>query len=69
MLNGNQLRGAIPSELGGLSRLRYLWLYDNRLTGEIPYGLGVLSNLESLYLNGNQLSGGDTISSWAASPD
>ena len=56
-LNGNGLRGAIPSELGGLSNLRWLLLHDNQLSGEIPSALGSLSSLESLWLQENRLSG------------
>ena len=51
------LTGTIPSELGSLSSLQWLWLRGNRLTGEIPAELGSLSNLEWLDLRDNQLTG------------
>ena len=44
VLTGNQLTGAIPPELGGLSNLTRLVLHVNQLTGEIPPELGNLSN-------------------------
>ena len=31
----NQLTGEIPAELGDLSNLEYLYLFNNQLTGEI----------------------------------
>ena len=56
-LQGNQLSGEIPPELGNLSYLEVLSLNDNRLSGEIPPKLGSLSYLETLHLSQNQLSG------------
>ena len=48
-LDGNQLSGSIPSELGNLAYLQELWLHDNQLSGSIPSELGNLDNLEYLY--------------------
>ena len=57
-LSSNQLTGAIPAELGSLTRLELLWLHRNQLTGEIPAELGNLTNLEEwLILSQNQLTG------------
>ena len=39
-LNGNQLTGTIPPELGSLTNLERLYLSDNQLTGPIPPELG-----------------------------
>ena len=54
-LSGNQLSGEVPSELGSLSNLEWLWLQRNQLS-EVPSELGSLSNLEWLDLSGNQLT-------------
>ncbi len=57
MLHNNQLTGSIPSELGSLASLQYLYLQDNELTGSIPSELGSLTSLQWLYLHNNQLTG------------
>ena len=55
---GNGLTGSLPSELGALSRLRWLEVVGNTgLTGPIPAELGGLTNLESLTLQANWLTG------------
>ena len=56
-LSGNQLTGPIPAELGNLTNLNGLYLWQNQLTGPIPAELGDLTNLESLFLWENQLTG------------
>ena len=56
-LNGNNLSGEIPPQLGDLESLKYLNLAGNNLTGEIAPELGDLRNLEKLDLHGNDLSG------------
>ena len=53
----NQLRGAIPPELGRLVNLRELDLAGNQLAGSIPPELGNLANLQYLALSENQLTG------------
>ncbi|XP_058771761.1 BRASSINOSTEROID INSENSITIVE 1-associated receptor kinase 1-like [Vicia villosa] len=55
---GNQdLSGTLVSNLGHLSNLQYLELYNNRITGKIPEELGNLANLVSLDLYLNNISG------------
>ena len=56
-MRNNNLRGAIPAELGNLSNLSWLGLADNALSGPIPPELGNLSNVYYLSLSNNVLSG------------
>jgi Leucine-rich repeat (LRR) protein len=56
-LHGNNLVGTIPSSIGSLTFLEYLWLPTNQLTGSIPTQLGSLPNLQYLWLSHNQLTG------------
>ena len=51
------MTGPIPAELGDLSNLMWLVLYDNQLTGPIPAELGDLTNLTGLWLDSNELTG------------
>ena len=51
------MRGSLPAELGNLSQLTELDLWNNGLSGSIPAELGSLSNLLYLFLMDNQLSG------------
>ncbi len=49
--------GSIPPELGNLSNLTYLSLWNNSFTGNIPPELGNLSNLTHLHLHENDFTG------------
>ena len=51
------LKGPIPPELGELTSLRYLSLYNNDLTGPIPSTFGNLVGLEGLDVYNNDLTG------------
>lgn len=53
----NGLSGALPPELGDLTRLAGLSLSRNALTGTLPVEFANLANLEELLLNGNRLTG------------
>ena len=41
----NQLTGTIPSELGNMVGLKYLFLNRNQLEGNVPTELGFASSL------------------------
>jgi len=56
-LNQNKLNGSIPSSLGNLVNLIYLFLSGNQLSGCIPSSLGNLVHLASLDLDANRLTG------------
>jgi Leucine-rich repeat (LRR) protein len=56
-MQNNQLTGSIPSSIGSLTNLEYLYLYTNQLTGSIPYSIGSLLKLTGLGLYTNQLTG------------
>ncbi|KAH0643918.1 hypothetical protein KY289_034892 [Solanum tuberosum] len=56
-LSGNRINGNIPTEIGNLSQLAFLFLTDNQLTGFIPTSLFNISSLLSVSLAFNSLSG------------
>ena len=53
----NRLIGNLPAEIGRLSNLEWLYVYENGLTGTIPGELGMLSRLTILDLSNNRFSG------------
>lgn len=57
VLEGNDLDGTLPAELGDLDKLQRLTLTDNRLSGELPVELYSLTELTTLELGLNELSG------------
>ncbi|GMH02569.1 hypothetical protein Nepgr_004408 [Nepenthes gracilis] len=56
-LNTNNLNGSIPSAVGLLTKLKYLFLYSNKFSGFIPSEIGNLTDLQQLDLSANELSG------------
>ena len=56
-LNGNQLNGPIPNELGQCGELEWLQLNANQLTGGVPASLCKCAKLKTLRLGTNQLDG------------
>ncbi|KAL3922058.1 MAG: hypothetical protein SGILL_002412 [Bacillariaceae sp.] len=51
------LQGNIPSEIGFLDNLDFVFLFRNSLTGNIPSEIGNLGDADFMYLNENQLTG------------
>jgi Leucine-rich repeat (LRR) protein len=56
-LNGDDLTGSIPPEIGNLTNLTWLDLANCQLTGSIPSEICNLTNMTHLGLFGNQLTG------------
>jgi Leucine-rich repeat (LRR) protein len=55
--SGCKFYGQIPSEIGLLTGMQDIWLYNNGLTGTIPTQLGNLANLQNFQTEGNDLKG------------
>ena len=54
-LQDNLIPGTIPTEIGQLSSLRYLDIYNNRMEGDVPSSIQNLIKLEELYLQNDHL--------------
>ena len=55
--NFNGFTGELPAEVGNLSYLEDLFLYENDLQGQIPTTLGQLTRLKTLSLAQNAFGG------------
>ncbi len=51
LLDGNNLVGLIPTEIGQLEKLEFLYLRRNKLSGSIPTSIGNLKMLKILHLD------------------
>ena len=56
-LSFNRLQGTLPSQIGDLSGLEWLYLSGNQLEGSIPPEIGNLTALVLLEITGNQFTG------------
>ena len=56
-LSKQKIAGSIPSAIGLLTTLQFLFLDQNALIGTIPSSLGQLANLQTVHLENNYLSG------------
>jgi Leucine-rich repeat (LRR) protein len=56
-LNGNFLKGTIPTKLGVLPQWDFLYLSSNQLAGMLPANLLASTSLRRLSVQDNQLSG------------
>jgi Leucine-rich repeat (LRR) protein len=57
ILDNRLITSTLPSSMGSMSSLSYLYLGANSLTGFIPSSIGNMSKLTSLYLSYNSLIG------------
>jgi hypothetical protein len=44
--NDNQLSGELPSDIGKMLKMEYIYLEDNDIQGSVPSQLGELSKLK-----------------------
>ncbi|KAH6776259.1 hypothetical protein C2S52_013820 [Perilla frutescens var. hirtella] len=51
------IHGEIPQEIGSVTNLAMLSLFDNELTGNIPTNIVGLQKLQQLYLRNNKITG------------
>lgn len=56
-LDGNNLTGSLPDEMGNFEQLTNLFLRYNNLSGELPASFWSLSNLRQFDLGKNRISG------------
>ena len=64
-LRSNNLTGSLPTEIGNLTALRFLYLYGNSgLTGPVPAEMANLTGLSSVYSFGTGLCLPPGLGSW-----
>ena len=61
----SKISGTIPAQIGDLSGLTVLYLYNNSLSGPLPSEMANLTELQHLYIDNNKLTG--SIPVWIAS--
>ena len=56
--SGQSIHGSIPNQIGELTKLNWLDIFDTNISGDIPSSLGQLTNLVTLHVgNNHNLSG------------
>ncbi|KAI4964339.1 hypothetical protein ZWY2020_006661, partial [Hordeum vulgare] len=57
LLNGNQLTGSLPEEIGFVPNLNRIQIDQNHISGSIPKSFANLNKTEHFHMNNNSLSG------------
>ncbi|KAJ0982027.1 hypothetical protein J5N97_010282 [Dioscorea zingiberensis] len=57
LLNGNQLSGSLPEEIGFLPNLNRIQIDENQISGTIPKSFANLKSTKHFHMNNNSLSG------------
>mmetsp|Transcript_29564 Transcript_29564/g.39334 ORF Transcript_29564/g.39334 Transcript_29564/m.39334 type:complete len:109 (+) Transcript_29564:172-498(+) len=53
----NNLNGQLPTEVGELTSVKVMSLYDNQIHGILPENIHKMNNLQLLYLHSNKIRG------------
>jgi Leucine-rich repeat (LRR) protein len=56
-LSSNHFSSSLPSQVGGLTKLTYLYIHENNLSGMLPDALSNCQSLMELRLDGNYFNG------------
>ncbi|CAJ1950550.1 unnamed protein product [Cylindrotheca closterium] len=56
-LDGLELKGSLPTEMGFLTMLKHISLPNNGIEGSMPTQLGNLKHLETLHVTSNKITG------------
>ncbi|KAJ4969792.1 hypothetical protein NE237_002891 [Protea cynaroides] len=57
LLNGNQLTGPLPEELGYLPNLNRIQINQNQISGSLPKSFAYLNKTKHFHMNNNSISG------------
>jgi len=65
VLQGNNLAGTLPTEVGLLTNMQFFYLSGNNIFGTVPTETGLMTQLVQIGLDKNQFTGG-VPSTWSA---
>ena len=51
------MHGAIPSEIGSMAKLQYVYIQQNKFTGSVPDSLMNCQHMAGIYMHSNMLTG------------